>query len=123
MGVSAELLPTIELVEPVVLVERCERLCLELLRTDIGLAYAFLRLAETEIETEFGDVQYVSKLVEKAKAAHDCVRRHLRSAPLRVRAEKHEVERGLGELAAAIDEAEKDLQRRLISHLETSRVG
>ena len=104
--------------ERLILIERCEHLCLDLLQTDIDVAHAFLRLAKTE--TEFGDIPSASELVKKAKRAHDTVMREVQSSVLRLGPEKLEVQRSLRSLAAAIDEAERQCQYRLERPMQTS---
>lgn len=82
------------------LIERSQELCLALLRTDLDLAYSFLRLAHTELN--LGAAPHAAELVEKAVTAHEHVTRQLERAPFGFEQERRTLERDARELLQAI---------------------
>lgn len=89
------------------LIERSEQLCMDLLRTDVGVAYTLLRLAKTE--WGLGAVPHASELIEKAVTAHESILRHLDRAPVRLSSEKRALQQSAQELFQAIGEAKREL--------------
>jgi len=89
------------------LIERSEHLCIDLLRTDIDLAFTFLRLAKTE--SELGAIPHASGLIQKALRAHESILRHLDRAPFRFSDEKPALQQSAQELFQAITEAKRQL--------------
>ena len=82
------------------LVERSQELCLALLRTDLDLAYSFLRLAHTELN--LGAAPHAAELIEKAVTAHDHVIRQLERPAFGFEQERRALERDARELFQAI---------------------
>lgn len=82
------------------LAERSQELCLALLRTDISLAYSFLRLAHTELK--LGAASHAAELIEQATTAYDHVVEHLEQSPFGSGQERRILERDARELFEAI---------------------
>src|SRR5579863_9236790 len=87
------------------LIEQTERVCIALLRTDIDLAFTFLRLARTEFK--FGATRHATELIEKAVVAHKSVMKHVNRVPPRFDQERRVLEYGARKLLEAITATEQ----------------
>ncbi len=85
------------------LFEQSQRLCMDLLHTDIDVGYAFLRLAATEYDR--GAVEHAAELVGKASDAHQSVLEHLSGLPVGMERQRRETEHDAQELLKAITAA------------------
>lgn len=94
MGTAAALAPVHE---------RAERVCLALARSELEVAFSYLRLAEAEVHG--GKVAHALDLIDKARKNHAAALRYIETLPVEFDCERGELQSDARELFDAIRRA------------------